>query len=261
MKKHFTLFLGLVLFLFLIQKLSFADSYDTTFKANLFESKKNTVKISILYDDDGKYYNGKYTITIDGFSITDSTQSALDYFETKVIDLDKDDDFKEIAICTYFNDNSEYLLYRFTGKRIISLGWITSMGEPIFKGDGTVKASGWMGFWSYDYEFVLNKSKMKYEPVYKDEYPVKFYEGYDGEIIVTEAFSTFKEKDKKSEVVTKFKVGDKIKILKAYTNVKSSEEDNREYYFWYLIKDKNGNKGWLQLKDFGDKVEGLPWAG
>jgi hypothetical protein len=257
MKKFFTL--SVVLVLFLLRNFSFASSYDTTFKANLFESKKNSVKVSFMYDE-GKYMNGVFIISVDGINLMDSTQSALDYFEIKVVDLDKDDDFKEIAICTFFNDNSEYLLYRFTGKKIISLGWITSMGEPIFTGDGTVKASGWMGFWSYEYEFILNKSKMKYEPVYKDEYPVKFYEGYDGEIVVKESFNTYKERDKKSEIVTKFKPGDKIKILKAYTKVKCEDEYN-EHCFWYLIKDKNGNKGWLQLKDFQEKVDGIPWAG
>jgi hypothetical protein len=261
MKKHFTIYIALVLFLLVIQNFSFAKTYDTTFKANLFESNKNTVKISLNYDESGKYFDGVFTITVDGFSITDSTQTSLDYYETKIVDFDKDDDYKEVAICTYFNDNSEYLIYRFTGKKVISLGWITSMDEPIFEGDGSVKVKGWMGFWSYEYEFVLNKSKMKYEPVYKDEYPVKFYEGYDGEIIVKENFNTYKERDIKSDVVTKFKVGDKIKILKAYTKVDCEKDKVKDFCFWYLIQDKNGKKGWLQLKDFMEKVTGIPWAG
>jgi hypothetical protein len=257
-KIYVILYLSLILFFFC--KLSIAGNLDTTLKVNLFESQKNSVKISFLFDESNTYLNGVFTISIDGFNYTDSTQNALDYYELKIVDLDKDDDYKEIALVTYMNDFSEYLLYRFTGKKIISLGWVTSMNEPIFTGEGTVKAKGWMGFWSYDYSFVYDKTKKKYVPVYKDEYPVVFYEGFEGEIIVKENFSTYKEKDIKSDVISKFKPGDKIKLLKAYINVKCNN-DFGESCYWYLIQDKNGKKGWLQLKDFMDKVDGLPWAG
>ncbi len=260
MKKHKTTFFILISILFFVNNLSYATSYDTTFRANLYESEKNTVKITIYYDEEGKYYNGKYKIAVDRVSIMDSTESVMDYFVVKVIDLDTDDDYKEIVICTYFNDNTDYILYRFTGKKIISLGLVSSMDEPIINGDGTVKAIGWMGFWSYDYEYVFNEKKMKYEPIFKDEYPVKFYEGFEQDIKVIESFNTYKERDKKSGIVTKFKPGDKIKLIKAYTKVKC-DVDYTEMCFWYLIQDKNGKKGWLQLKDFSDKVEGIPWAG
>jgi hypothetical protein len=235
-------------------------SYDTTFKANLYESQKNSVKVSFHYDESGKYLDGVFTVYIDGFKYTDSTQNPLDFFEVKVVDVDKDDDYKEIAIGTFFNESTEYLIYRFNGKKIISLGWVTSMDEPVFPGNGIVKAKGWMGFWSYDYEFIINKSKNKFEAVYKDEYSVKFYEGFDQDIVVTQSFNTYKERDKKSDIVTKFAVGDKIKLIKAYTKV-TCEDEYREFCFWYLIQDKNGKKGWIQLKDFNDKVSGLPWAG
>jgi|WetSurMetagenome_2_1015567.scaffolds.fasta_scaffold11781_5 hypothetical protein len=260
MKNIFIKSTGLVLFLFLFQNFCFAKPYDTTYKANLYESNKSTVKISFYYDEKEKLFTGKFNVAIDGISIEDSIIDVVDFFESKVVDLDKSDDYKEIAVMNYFNDNTEYKLYRFNGKKIFSLGSIYSMDVPIIKGDGKVKATGWMGFWSYDYEYVLNEDKMKFEPVYKDEYPVKFYDGYDGEIVVKETFSTYKDRDIKSDVVTKFKVGDKIKILKSYTKVKC-EHENNDFCSWYLIEDKDGKKGWLQLKDFNDKVSGIPWAG
>lgn len=258
--KKYTLIFAFIVSGLIFQNISFASSSDTTFKANLYESQKNSVKVSMHYDGTGQYLDGLYTITVDGYKITDSTQNALDYYELKVVDLDKDDDYREIAICSYFNDNSEYQLYRFTGKKVISLGWVSSMDTPVFPGDGTVKSKGWMGFWSFDYKFVYNTSTKKYEPVYEEEYPVKFYEGYDQDIVVKESFNTYKEKDTKSEVVSKFKQGDVIKLIKAYTKEKC-DIDYGELCYWYLIQDKNGKKGWLQLKDFMDKVEGLPWAG
>jgi hypothetical protein len=257
MKKTFT---AVLFFFFIFSSLS-AKSYDTTFTANLFESKKNIVKISFEYDEQGLYFNGKYIINIDGVMLKDSCEDSYDELEATVVNLDKNDDCKEIAIVSFFSINTTYQLYRFNGKKIMSLGQVYSNDKPELVGNGKVKAVGWMGFWSYDFEFVLNENKMKYEPVYKDEYPVRFYEGYEGEIIVTESFTTYKEKDKNSSAVTKFKKGDKIKILRAYTNVKCGEDENRESCFWYLIQDKEGKKGWLQLKDFQEKVEGLPWAG
>lgn len=256
MRNYFAFFLSLTFFL--SAGSSFASNYDTTFKAKLFEDKSVTVKAIFEYVEEGKYFNGKFKLTVGGFSIIDSIESTPDFLELRVVDIYKNDDFKEVALFSYVMETQEMQIFRYTGTKLISLGTVYSMDEPVFKGDGTAKANGWMGFWKYDFEFVLNKDKMKFEPVFKDEYPVQFYEGYDGEIVVKESFNTFKERDTKAEVVTKFKPGDKIKILRAYTKVKC---ENNEYCFWYLIEDKNGKKGWLQLKDFVEKVDGIPWAG
>lgn len=253
--------LSFLLFVFLAYSASVEGKCDTAFTANLFESTKSSIKVKYGCDETGTYFDGKFTLTIDGISIKDSCEDAYDGMEAIVIDLDKKDDFREIALFYYFSINASYQIYRFDGKKIIPLGLVYSNDMPVLPGDGTVKATGWMGFWSYDFEFRLNKSKMKYEPVYKDEYPVKFYEGFDGEIVVKESFSTFKDRDKNSSVVTKFKKGDKIQFIKAYVKVKCDDIDYNDPCFWYLIKDKEGKKGWLQLKDFQEKVEGLPWAG
>ncbi|MBI5402447.1 MAG: hypothetical protein HY959_03530 [Ignavibacteriae bacterium] len=238
-----------------------AGSCDTAFTAGLFESVKSKVYIKYGCDENGYLNDGNFTLTIDGITIKDSCVDAYDGMESMVLDVDKNDKYKEIAVLYYFSINTSYQIYRFDGKKIISLGVVYSNEQPVLPGDGTVKATGWMGFWSYDFEFVLNKNKMKFEPVYKDEYPVKFYEGFDGEIIVKESFSTFKERDKNSAVVTKFKKGDKIQFIKAYVKVKCDDVDYNDPCFWYLIKDKDGKKGWLQLRDFQEKVDGIPWAG
>jgi hypothetical protein len=258
MKNYFIFFPVIILLLCI--NTSFASNYDTTFKAKLFEDKIVTVKAAFGYDEEDKYSNGIFKLTVEGLSILDSTELPLDYFEVRVIDVDKKDDFREVAVYSNVMDNIEMQIYRYDGKKLFSLGRVYSMDEPVLKGDGKAKATGWMGFWKYDFEFVFNKNKLTFEPVYKDEYPVVFYEGYDGEIVVKESFKTYKERDIKSEVVTKFKEGDKIKILKAYTKVKC-DEGYKDYCFWYLIEDKHGNKGWLQMKDFVEKVEGIPWAG
>jgi hypothetical protein len=256
MKKSLFIFLLLLVF----YSLAFAKDYDTTFKANLIESKNNIVKISYQYDEKEEYFTGKFTVNIDGISILDSTESSGDVFETKIVDLDKNDEYKEIAITSYFNDISSYQLFHFTEKKIINLGTVYSMEQPLFTGKGNVKCKKWMGFWILDFEYVLNEDKMKLEEKYKDEYPIKFYEENKMDIIAKEDFNIYKERNKKSDIAVKLKEGEKIKVLKAYIKV-TCEDEYKDWCFWYLLENKDKKKGWIQLKDFQDKVSGLPWAG
>ncbi len=258
--KNILVSIKLLVLFFIIQNYSFAQTYDTVFKANLFETQKNTVKASFQYDETGSSFNGKFKLTIDNISINDSCEYSYDYFEVKVVDIYKNDDYREIAILYYFGESPEYMIYRYTGKKIISLGMISSMDEPEFKGNGVVKASSWMGFWRLKYEYIFNDKKMKFDEKIKDEVDVVFYEGFENKFTVKEKFSIYKERDKNSEVVTTFRNGDVISILKAYIKVKC-EDNYKDPCIWYLIKDSKGNKGWLQLKDFQEKVDGIPWAG
>ena len=53
-----------------------------------------------------------------------------------------------------------------------------------------------------------------------------------------------------------------IFLIKADIRTNCNEEDGwREGCHWYFIKTKEGTEGWIMLKDFQDKVEGIPWAG
>lgn len=239
---------------------AFAESKDTTFSANLYTSKKSNIKISFEYEPNRNFFDGKFNMIIDGINIYDSCYAAFDAFELKIVDVDKSDNYRELAIVTADASEFEYSIFRFSGNKIIKLGYIITTDEPIFNGDGRISGTEWMGFWMCDFEFVLNKNKKEFEPVFKDEYPMKYYENYKGEIKVNEDFETYEKRDKKSDVSVKFKAGDKLEILKAYIKT-DCDEGYKVLCYWYLLKDKNGKTGWLQLIDFQEKVEGIPWAG
>ena len=54
----------------------------------------------------------------------------------------------------------------------------------------------------------------------------------------------------------------RIYIVKADIRENCKGEDNwPESCNWYFIRTKDGTEGWIMLKEFQDKVEGIPWAG
>ena len=256
MKKIYCLFL----FLFL-STLSFAESRDTSFTANLIDGEKaNKIKISFNSVEREKAVMHIFTFTIDGIKYIDSTDGGIDEFTVLIMDIDKDDDYKEIVLQSFEEPEIYYNIFRYNSKKILNLGEARSMDELILKGDGILRATGWMGFWSYKYEYELN-NKNKFEAKYKDTYDIKFEEGVPTLITVEEGFNLYKDKDKKSDVVVKLKKGDKFEFVKAFINIKNCENELKDLCFWYLLKKKNGDKGWIQLKDFQNKVTGIPWAG
>ena len=260
MKKNYYFLLILLFAVFYFPNI--AKSYDTTFKATLIKSKISNVKLTGDYDNKKKYLTGKFILNVDGVSLSDSFDGPIEDIEIKIIDINISDSFKEILISSTVAVDWHSKIYRFTGDKLIDMGNLWSVNDLIINGDETISGDGWMGFWKCDIEFKLNKEKLKFEIVEKFDYDVIFYEGYDGEIIVNEGFNTYKEKDLNSPVITTFKKGDKLKILKAYTKIiPCNDEYGKDFCFWYLIEDKDGKKGWLQLKDFWQKVDGIPWAG
>jgi hypothetical protein len=261
MKKIYFLLFVIFLTSFFCNVFAQKKSFDSTFSDNLIGKKLSEIRIIFEYDEKEKFFNGNYTIDVDGMKQTDYIEDLSGYFEIKTIDVDKKDMYREIIIAATIEVEWTYKIFRYTGDKLLDLGELYSAGKIDITGDGKIKTDGWMGFWTYDNDYIFNKENNKFEIVGRFEYDVKFYEGFDGEITVKKKFKTYKERDIKSPVITNFKIGDKIKILKAYTKYENCSEDYEDYCFWYLIEDKNGKRGWLQLKDFWQKVDGIPWAG
>ena len=254
--------LSLLVFLLVFWvSVSVAKTYDTSFSASLYGKVKSKVSVSFEYNKKEKFLNGAFELKIDNLSIKNSFNDSYVEMGALVIDIDKKDDYKEIAVACFSDLNTGYMIYRYNGKEITYLGEVFSDAKPVIPGDGTIKAEKWMGFWECDFDFIFNKDKKLFEPAFNDEYPMKYYEGYDKQIVVLYPFSTYKERDKNSVVVTNFVKDDVVKILKAYIKTNIEVDDNIEYYYWYLLEDKNGNKGWIQLRDFMEKVDGMPWTG
>jgi hypothetical protein len=73
-----------------------------------------------------------------------------------VVDIDKYDKYKEIAVHTPGpSSDDEYLIYWYNGDSIKETARLSRW--PKFLGNGIVYVDGWLGFWSRRDKYILNK--------------------------------------------------------------------------------------------------------
>ena len=260
-KNYVYVITGIIFCLILSTKAVFSQSDDTTFSANLYsEAKKDLIRVKREDDPSNKKSEGWCKITVNDVLYIDTNNSYFDF--VRIIDIDKQDNFKEIAVGSGMNDYYDYSIYRYDGKSITKLGIIYSLDEAKFLGNGMIAARMWMGFWYYDFEYKFNASKNTFEEIMNDEYDVKAFSDMENyPIIVSEPFNVNKERKDNSAVQFKTKKGERIKILKAYIKEKCTGEEYEKNCFWYLIQNSKGEKGWVRLSNFMNNVTGIPWAG
>ena len=237
------------------------SAQDTSFTATMkFDGNKHKINVKFL-ENKKNWDNSCFVIKVDNTEIVDSIVS--DYFEVRLVDLNKDDNFDEILLVKYIEEETDASIFRYDGTKITKLGDIYTMDEFGIAGDGKIKVRGWMGFWYYDFEFVYNESKNQFEPQYKDLYDIKTFvedEGDKYEVIAKESFKVLEDKSDDAKTKFEIKKGEQIKILQAYVK---QDCNNEEVYLchWYYIQNAKGEKGWIRLRNFVDKVDGIPWAG
>jgi len=248
--------------MFVLTGVSLAQKYDTTFTANLNNDDiLDRVKVSYIEDATKRGADGCYEIDINGIKIIDSV-NADPYFEAEIHDIDKNDMFEELFVKVGMNDYNNYNVYRFDGKKIINLGIVSSLNEINVFGNGKIEAKEWMGFWYYDYEYIFNPAAQNFDVKKNDLYDVKTYseESDNPPIIVETPFVVYTDRVENASEKFKTKADEKIKILKAYIKV-SCPDEYTNMCVWYLIENSKGVQGWVKLKDFMEKVRGIPWAG
>lgn len=251
----------IVLFIFFTPDFLYSETSDTTFSANLNNDNiLDIVSVKFMMDTSNIESMGCYVIKINDLTYIDSSFADFE-FEVKVMDINKDDVFNEIFIQSGMNDYNNYNVFRFTGKNIFKLGEVFGIDTINVPSNGKIFARAWMGFWYYDFYYTLNPDKMILEKKEKDMYDIKTYSDMEQyPIVVESAFVTYKERVDNSDVKFKTRKGEKIKLLKAYINVKCDGEDT-SFCFWYLIQNSKGEKGWARMRDFYDRVSGIQWAG
>jgi hypothetical protein len=257
--KNKYLFLALMFLTFVITGVSSAQKYDTTFSANLNnDAVLDRIKVSYKEDASNRGEPGYYEIAINGIVLTDSVY-ADPYFTVEMFDIDKADMFDEIFVKSGMNDYNDYNVYRFDGRSIIKLGNISCMNDIKVLGNRKIEAKEWMGFWSYDYEYIFNPSTQKFDVKKNDLYDIKMFSD-ENDITVDTPFAVYTDRVESSAVKFEIKKDENIKILKAYINVICPDEYTN-MCVWYLIENNKGEQGWAMLKDFMEKVSGIPWAG
>lgn len=230
----------IIVFLF-FSEISFSQYYsDFTAKEDL--NSDNIIDEIKLTGDDTDY-----TLTINGISIKGEFEvEGMTGF--KIIDIDKNDLFREIAIHARGpSDDDVYNIYWFTGKQII---FMNSIGQnPTFNGNGIVYNNSWQGWWMKRDKYVLNKKNHKLKIVPQFAY----YVGISN-ITVNNWFSIYSDKalTKKTAMLSK---KSKIEVLVCDTN--NSDDENN---YLYLIKSKSGLVGWVKSRTLQKNCSGFNYA-
>lgn len=240
----------LVIVIVLLSKSIFAyERADTTFTNDLNgDDTRETIKVTCNENE------GTITLKVNESKFMYIPTSVTDA-EAKVVKINN----KSYILLTnmdYYGFESTLFYY---DKKIDSIGTIWSLEKPEVNIRGIIKVSNWMGFWSAEYEYSLNGNKLVAK--YKDEYPMpdNFKEF---EMKTTDKIFLHSEKMMNSKGLYEIKPNTQIYILKADIRNKCVGEDSWEDGCnWYYMKSKDGSEGWIMLKEFQDKVEGIPWAG
>lgn len=188
-----------------------------------------------------------------GFHLKINTASAAGTFDSDpvdgflVVDIDTQDIYKEIAVHTPGpSDDDEYLIYWYDGKSIQKMDHLSRW--PEFLGNGIVYVKNWMGFWSQNNKYVLDKKKRKLYLV-----PQEFY-SVGVEATVKESFPIYKTREYK-DVIAYLKPDSKMTLLLC------DPSPANKYSSWsYLVKSSAALIGWAKESHFSQKVEGLPIA-
>ncbi|KAA0210568.1 hypothetical protein FBQ84_03955 [Ignavibacteria bacterium CHB1] len=236
---------------------------DTTISGKLHSDETDLITLTCnleLYDSVW-YLQQNYVLKINNHEFLREVELYDEIPELYLVDLDVEDNFIEVAVripSFYF---LYYDIYRFNGDEIKFLGEIPSIGDVTFWGNNDITAPQYMGFWELTGDFQLTGDSIS--PVVKESYTPELF--WDKEILATEKITLHVEKNDDSQTTT-IEPGETIEIIKVDIR-EHCEEEIIQYPFtnsdcsWYYLKSSSGKTGWVRLKNFMDKVEGLSWAG
>ncbi|MCX6160815.1 MAG: hypothetical protein NTV87_05695 [Ignavibacteriae bacterium] len=245
------------LFLFLIISYSvYAQrNRDTTLTANFSPAdKEQKISVSIRCKDEKLSFSKiTYTISIGGKNFVDTIYTYADGTDIKLIDIDKNDGYKELLFMFYtgYADEYEYRVYKITDvPLLISKDLFFNTFVP--DGKGSVTAEYYTGFTVITDILKLSKDGNKLERVESDYYPI------DIDATVTNPFDLLSERNNDSKVVTRTKKNEKIKLTgydlkrinvleKEVRKIKGIEktEEVEHSYNWFKIETSDKKSGWL----------------
>lgn len=199
------------------------------------------------------YDTPKCTLIINGQDITEQFMELTQYYPDLgceyyyVVDLDRNDAYKELAICDYGCDayNTTYFLRYMNGK----LSYVGSLQEVIDSetcnlwGDGTLQAkvhSELLETFTLEYNYILENETLKVQeqewyPIDTDNYP----EEYKTHAILKEV-TVYTEKNTESE---------KRVLSPNDGNVTFPATDNKE---WIQVKSEDGTIYYMHMKGFSE---------
>lgn len=243
-------FIILSLFTLIVTSAGYSQLRDTVINADINPNRK-VEKVEVTFHD-----GYQYTLKVDNKEYKGEIVNG-EYAYAQLIDMDDSDGYIEIAIIDVGpSDGHDAYMFRFTGD-IVPLGRISGMSAPEPVGNGIVESYWWMGFWGFNKQYKLENGTIV--EITKETYPVK-----DVEAVAIQPFSLRESRNEDSKVVGTVNAGANVKFLEADITpvcINSAGYEDDDECDWFKVVTDDGTTGWVQLKDFRDKVEGLIWAG
>ncbi|WP_432663596.1 SH3 domain-containing protein [Wukongibacter baidiensis] len=179
-----------------------------------------------------------FKLSINHTSLSGMVEKIDNSFE--VVDLNEDDEIKEIAISELdSNKNFNTKFYRYTANSIFYVGSVPGHIKDIeIYEDGSLTTSSdgkILHSWTFDDKYVLNSDHMLVNE------PQESYE-MNQKVKVLKSIPLLKA-PKEKEMVAALTVGEEVVII-------SSDNKN-----WCKVRKENGVEGWFEVVNF-DKVKG-----
>lgn len=205
---------------------------------------KDKITLNIIYNEEDY---SSFLLQINNAEVLDKHSYNVDGYA--VIDLDKSDNQKEIAVHTpNANGPDEYIIYTYDGKNIKRIGSTHSFTK--FNGDGTLDVETYRSFWTKNDRYIYDKEKDELEWVSRKEYDI------NEEYTVIEVFTIFPVMGS-ANTNGFLKKGEKIRITKAIIaddcNKTGAYSDELCDEFFYVTEDGRG--GMVTLEDLIGKVD------
>lgn len=193
------------------------------------DGTRDKISLSVYPDveNPSKFVLKINSVTMSGlFDSIEDSEYIQKEFGMKIIDINKNDKFKEIII--FYDggryDLRNYHLYSFDGHSIRKMLEPISMW-PIHNGNGIVLVDQWRDFWTKREKYILNPRTRKLDIVLQGLY----YVGVEARVKVM--FPIYRTKSG-SKIVANLKPKSTSLILTCDANG------------WYLIKSESGLIGW-----------------
>ena len=216
-----------------------------------FDGSKEEIEISFSGEDE--YDLHEYIIKVDDLVY----KGKFEYegvASAEIIDIDRSDKQKEILV-RLDGQTDDVIDYFFSlDGSIIKIGEVPGSSYSEMPGDGTVIMNEWMGFWSRDKKYRLEKSVLV--PI-REEYKI------DVNSRLAETMVLHSSPSNGSGISAELKPDTEIKLtaVKIFGDECTTADGYKHECEWYMVESADGMRGWVEYGELIKSTMDLPWAG
>jgi hypothetical protein len=176
----------------------------------------------------------KFILKINNTSIEDVFEFGESFDGFAIVDIDKADKYKEVAVHSPGpSDDDQYLIYWYDGSSIKKVGSVARW--PRFAGNGIVYVNGWVSFWQNTDKYILTKQRtlqLVPQPLHYAGMKCKVKTG----------FPIYESQNSKS-IIANLRTGSQIFVVLA--DISGMENGNT----WYMVRSESNLLGWVAESD------------